>query len=214
MLRINHPVRGYSAGLALAFALTRALSAEPATEGVPSSHEKARYDALRAHSPFSLATAAPVEAAPQASFAANWFVSGIARIGDEDFVTIKSRDQSEQFSLHGRNPVNPNDANSVALMSVNWSEMVGKSTVILRKGTETARLEFNEAEVHAAPPAAPVAAAAAGGPGAVRPPPNTAAARPVAPRSGIPGVPVPVNVPNPNVAAAIHRRAAPIQAPH
>jgi hypothetical protein len=146
------------AGISLALALP-ALG-EPLPEAaVPPVHEKARYDTLRAHSPFTLATEAAVAPAPQASFAANWYVSGIGRIGDTDFVTIKSRDQAQQFSLYGRNPENLDDPNSVALVSVNWSDDIGKSTVILRKGTETAHLEFNEAELHtaAAAPVAPTA---------------------------------------------------------
>ena len=109
-------------------------------------------------------------AAPQASFAARWFVSGIARIGSEDFVTIKSRDLSKQFSLYG----NREAVDGVELASVTWSDSVGKSTVVLRKGTETAKLESNEAELHAAaPPAAkpparnPPAECHAGGPNPV-----------------------------------------------
>jgi hypothetical protein len=42
------------------------------------------------------------------------------------------------------------------LVKVTWSDSVGKSTVTLCKGTETATVEFNEAEVHGVP--APVSA--------------------------------------------------------
>ncbi len=102
------------------------------------------------HSPFALTTAtAPTQTQP--SFAADWFVSGIARLNDEDFVSIKSRDLSTQFSLIGRAE---NRQYGVALASVNWSDAVGKTTVILSKGTETARLEFNEADVRNPPQAA------------------------------------------------------------
>ena len=112
-----------------------------------------RYEAVRAHSPFALATAEAPPVAPEASFAANWFVSGIARIGDDNFVTIKSRDLSTPaFSLFSGDKKKTEDEVSVA--SVNWSETLGKSTVILRKGTETAKLEFNETDVHATPAAA------------------------------------------------------------
>jgi len=90
----------------------------------------------------------------QPSFAANWYVSGIGRLGDQDFVTVKSRDLSTQFSLYG-NELNPKEG--VTLVSINWSETVGKSTVLLKKGAETATLEFNEAEVHG-PPKAPAGA--------------------------------------------------------
>jgi len=62
-------------------------------------------------------------AEPQASFAANWFVSGIARIGDQDFVTIKARDLSTQFSLYGNEP---DQKYGVTLASVDWSDAVGE----------------------------------------------------------------------------------------
>jgi hypothetical protein len=103
-----------------------------------------RYATMAAQSPFALATAvAPSSVSPD-SFAANWYVSGIARLGDADFVTIKSRDAALQFSLFGREP---SREQGVSVASVNWSETIGKSTVILQKGTEMAKLEFNEAEL-------------------------------------------------------------------
>src|SRR5258708_5891960 len=65
-----------------------------------------RYATMAERSPFALSTAPAPVAAPQASFAANWYVSGIARVGDADFVTIKSRDLSTQFSLFAHEPQN------------------------------------------------------------------------------------------------------------
>ena len=122
-----------------------------AQEAVPQAFPQGRYEPLRAHSPFSLATVQALVAPAGPGFADNWYVSGIARIGDDDFVTIKSRDLSKQFSLYANET---DHETQVSLASVNWSDTVGKSTVILRKGTETAKLEFNEAEIHAAPQAA------------------------------------------------------------
>jgi len=165
---------------------------------------KTRYDAVREHSPFAVATAEAPPVAPQASFASNWFVSGIGRLGDEDFVTIKSRDLSTEFSLFGREA---DSATGVAVASVNWTDEVGKSTVILRKGTETAKLEFNEAEVHATPAGNPQAKPGAPAPNAMNPPrtpPN------------MNGAPRPPNVPaNPAMSGAppVHRRAQVIQPP-
>ncbi|MEP6669116.1 MAG: hypothetical protein ABJF10_08190 [Chthoniobacter sp.] len=126
-----------------------------AEDAVPSAFAKGRYEALRTSSPFALATAVVV-AAPQASFAANWYVGGVARNGDDYFVTIQSRDLSKQFSL-----VSGREVDGVMLASVNWSDQVGKSTVILRKGTETAKLEFNEAQLRG--PATTAAASPAPG---------------------------------------------------
>jgi hypothetical protein len=126
-----------------------------------------RYAAMAEQSPFALATAPAPASTPQASFAANWFVSGIARVGDTDFVTIRSRDASVLFSLFGREP-----NQGVSLASVDWSGTVGKTTVVLQKGTETARLEFNEAELRAQPAeaAAPMKNPGAPPPGAGQPP--------------------------------------------
>jgi len=207
MLRIDLPIRAAFAGLGLSVTLAVSASGDPASDGVPVAHEKARYEALRAHSPFSLATPPTVAAPSQASFAANWFVSGIARIGDSDFVTIKSRDLSTAFSLFAQES---DPKSGVMLSSVNWSDVVGRSTVILRKGTETAKLEFNEAELRAAP--APAAGTAPAGkpaansaiPGNTVALPGNAAARP-------PGIPPVAMVPQ--QAPMPRRRVAPIQPP-
>ena len=118
-------------------------------------------------SPFSLASTAAATPPPQPSFAANWFVSGIGHIGESDFVVIKSRDLSTQFSLFADES---DPTTGVTLASVSWSEIAGKSTVILRKGTETALLEFNQAELRMAPAVAPAS------PGGAKPPPNAGVA--------------------------------------
>jgi hypothetical protein len=119
---------------------------------VPSAFPADRYASLRASSPFALATVVAPAPAPQASFAANWFISGIARIGDDNFVTISSRDLSRQFSLFAGESID-----GVTVAGVSWSDSVGKSTVTLRRGAETAQLEFNEAQVRGPVAAVPAA---------------------------------------------------------
>lgn len=153
---------------------------EPAA---PTPHPADRYAVMSARSPFAIATAAP--APPEASFAANWYVSGIARLGDADFVTIKSRDAALQFSLFGQEA---NTEHGVSVASVNWSDTLGKSTVILKKGTETAKLEFNEAEMRG-PALAPAPAAAAKGPAKPGAPVNLGA--PLKPGATLPPVVTP-----------------------
>lgn len=76
--------------LALILSLSFAVALGGAQDAIPQPRPKDRYESLRGHPPFSLATIATPPPAPQASFAANWFVSGIARIGDQDYVTIKA----------------------------------------------------------------------------------------------------------------------------
>jgi len=123
---------------------------------------------MSGHSPFALATPAAPAAPAGPSFAANWFVTGIARIDDKDFVSVQARDLSTQFSLLGHDP---HPGNQVSLVEVQWSPEIGKSTVMLRKGTEIARLEFNEATVRGAAPAATPGGIAGkkAGPGGIAP---------------------------------------------
>jgi len=174
-------------------------------EPIPSAFPGDRYSAMGANCPFATATPTVAAPQPQASFAANWFISGIARIGDSDFVTVKARDLSTQFSLFGKEP---NSENGVILASVNWSETIGKSTVVLRRGTETTKLEFNEAQIHSAPQPAPEP----GKPGAPKPGtgggvlPGTPPHAPGAPTPNATGV-VPPNSP------PLRRRVLPIPSP-
>lgn len=103
-----------------------------------------RYEGLRQKSPFALGSATPPPQVARESFAANWYVSGIARVGEVDFVSIKARDLSTQFSLYGRER---DSRTGVALVSVEWTGGIGKSAVTIEKDGERAKLEFNEAVV-------------------------------------------------------------------
>jgi hypothetical protein len=180
MLRIKLSSRGLVPLSLLALVLLGRTWLASAQDVVPSTFDKSRYESLRVKSPFAVATAVATPA-PQAGFAANWYVTSVARVGDINFATIKSRDLTTQFSLYGEEPVD-----GVVLASVNWSDHVGKSTVVLRKGTETARLEFSEAQLRA--PAATTAGAN----------PAPAGANPAGP-NGAPANPRPIGV---NMAAA------------
>jgi hypothetical protein len=176
-------------------------------EAIPQALPKGRYDAVRMHSPFAVATAETPPSAPTASFAANWFVSGIARVGDEDFVTIKSRDLSTQFSLFGMKDIR----DGVALASVTWSEAVGKSTVILRKGTETAKLEFNEAEIKATPAPHPGTSPAPAG--VVNGGPRPVTKLPPMPAPTVAGQPILGQPAPPSASPQVRRRVQVIQPP-
>lgn len=141
--------------LAIVAGSVRALAEQSA---IPAPFPSERYAAMVAQSPFALATpVAPPPAAPERGFAADWYVTGLARYADKDFVSIKSRDLATSFSLYGTE-----ESNGVTLVGVEWSNERGKSTVTVKKGGETARLEFNQAELQAT--AAPVPAAAPGQP--------------------------------------------------
>lgn len=115
---------------------------------IPEAYPADRYTAMLERSPFALATpVAPPPAVPERGFAADWYVTGLGRVEDKDFVSIKSRDLSTSFSLYGTE-----ESNGVTLVGVEWSNERGKSTVTVKKGGEIARLEFNQAELQAAAP--------------------------------------------------------------
>jgi hypothetical protein len=117
---------------------------------IPDPFPAERYTAMLEKSPFALATPpAPPPAAPVKGFASDWYVSGLGQYEEKDFVSIKSRDLATSFSLYGTE-----EANGVTLVGVEWSNERGKSTVTIKKDSEIARLEFNQADV--LPPAAPM----------------------------------------------------------
>jgi len=125
---------------------------------LPVAADTSRYAGMKQKCPFALNSATPAPVA-QASFAANWYVSGLARVGDADFVSIKARDLSTQLSLYGREP---DPKTHVVLVRVEWQAGIGKSVVVIQKDGETAKLEFNEATVHGSAHPAPAMILAAG----------------------------------------------------
>lgn len=132
--------------LAVLTGSVRVIASESA---IPAPFPSERYALMLEQSPFALATpVAPPPAAPERGFAADWYVTGLARYEDKDFVSIKSRDLATSFSLYGSE-----ESNGVTLVGVEWSTERGKSTVTVKKGGEVARLEFNQAEIQASSPA-------------------------------------------------------------
>jgi hypothetical protein len=121
---------------------------EKGSDSKPQAFPRERYEQLLGRCPFAVSKEAKPEVLPQGSFATNWYIAGIGRFGELDFVTVKSRDATVQFSLFG---TEQNSSNGVILQTVHWSGSVGKSTVTLRKGGEVATLQFDEAQMRETP---------------------------------------------------------------
>lgn len=155
---------------------------------IPTMYPPERYEALIARSPFALATpvAAPVAVADK-SYAEGWYVSGLAQFEGKDFVTVKSRDLSVQFSLFGTEA----NENGVALQKVDWSPAIGRSTVTIVKDGQAAKLEFNQAETASAP--------AGGQPSAMQPPGVNRPPMPINPGAPRPQVMNASTLPQPTV---------------
>ncbi len=123
----------------LALLAGHALAVDSAT---PAPFPADRYGAMIDKSPFALATPAAAPVVAQSSFAMNWYLTAVGRDADgQDFVTIKANDNSVSFSLFGREE---NPDTQVSLASVDWSDTFRKSTAILKKGTETAKVIFSQ----------------------------------------------------------------------
>ncbi len=121
---------------------------------LPEAYPVERYEKLIENSPFAVGTAKEPAAAQDApGFATNLYVMGVAQLRDvdgkeRDFVTIKSRADQSTFSLStGAAP----SSEGIELGAVEWSQRVGKSKVTIRKGPETAVLEFDQAALQSAP---------------------------------------------------------------
>jgi hypothetical protein len=125
-----------------AIVLVGAICASAATD-IPVAKPISRYEKILNKSPFALATAEAPPEAPTAGFAANFYVSGIAKIGDSDVVNVRSRDQTQSFSLIANEP----GPDGITLVSVQWADLVGKSKATIRKGAESAVIEFDQATV-------------------------------------------------------------------
>ncbi len=106
---------------------------------IPAAWPEARYESMMKSSPFALATPIAPVAAP--GFASNLYLTGLAKIGERDFVTIAYRDQQSRFSLF----TGEQSTEGVTLVSVDWQDAVGKSKVTVKKGTEFSTLAFDEA---------------------------------------------------------------------
>ena len=183
----------------LALVTSQSLAVESA---VPAPFPSDRYEKMAEKSPFALATPAAPVTAPQASFAANWFLTAAGRDAQgRDFVTVKAQDVSVHFSLYGNEPYP--DENSaafgVSLASINWSDTFRETTAIIKKGAETAKLIFNKEETVAVAPQS-------GGPKPLLPGQQP---QPVINRPGVPGanpaqgIQQRINLPRPSTAPVV-----------
>lgn len=200
----------------------------PETAGsgeVPKPFPASRYSALLEKSPFAVATAAPEAAPPAENFSTNFVVTGIAknrgRDGQEVYtVFVRSRDLATRLVLTGDKPSDE----GISVAAVEEAAVAAKSVVILKKGSETGRVEFDHAALAAsggagAPP--PQAAPQPGKPGMpAGKAPTSSAVRPAIPRPGMTAVPRPGASLNPTPAPAagtapagqeLRRRVRPIQ---
>ncbi len=173
----------------------KAPPAEAAGVDLPKPFPASRYSALLEKSPFAVATAAPEAAPPAENFSTNFVITGLAKNRGADgkevhTVFVRSRDLSTRLVLTGDKPSDE----GISVVSVEEAAVAAKSAVILKKGSETGRVEFDQAALAASggggpPPSGAPQPGKPGVPGGKAP--TTSAARPAIPRPGMSGVPRP-----------------------
>jgi len=140
-----------SAGIAMLalFAASGVMVAQSADEpAIPESFPASHYAKLIQRSPFSPASADVPAADATPDFAANLYVTGLAKVGGQDCVFIRSRDQQKNYMLVGKET----GPDGVTLVGVNWADDVGKSEVRIKQGSQEATVKFDEALIHTALP--------------------------------------------------------------
>ena len=135
-------------------------TAVQAADVLPPQYSFDRYTKMTEHSPFAIATA--VKAAPEINFAKDLYIANAAHTDDGDMVTVASvSDQKFKEYLTSKEPVD-----GYSIVSIDWSEDIGKTKVTISKDGKTALLTFNQTLLASAiktpaqaPIPAPVAAA-------------------------------------------------------
>lgn len=116
--------------------------------GLPQALELSRYQLLMEKSPFAPATpqATPPPVVETPSFARDYYITGIAQMGERPFVTFASKDKQTFFSLSVGESFQ-----GMTLTNVEWRPEVGKSTATLERQGESGVVGFDEVAIHEAP---------------------------------------------------------------
>ncbi len=127
-----------------------------AADVIPAGYPAERYEILWQKSPFTLASVATEQAKP--GFAESLVVTGVARIGDEDFLMLFDKKSQERLMLSSTK-----SAGGIELVTLNASPDPLKTTATVRRGGETAVVRYDPSLLTA--PGAAQAAARPGMPG-------------------------------------------------
>ncbi len=116
-----------------------------ASQPLPTPFPEIRYQQMSARSPFAVASTTAAAPAATPGFAAQLYVDGVARVGQTDYVAIKSRDADKPVAYFVEAGKSTTDGLKVD--RVMWSDVTGKSTVEVSRDGEKAILVFDEAMV-------------------------------------------------------------------
>jgi len=154
---------------------------QPNAPALPVAMPIERYKTMIEHPPFAVASqaAAPQPVVDMPGFAKDLVLTGAVRLNSGEYISFATRDQSQRFGLK----TGETTSAGIAVVSVAWSDAVGKTKVTLKRGNEFGVISFDEAVARAT--------TTPGEGGMQVPTPN---AQPVMP----PGVTPPIMTPNTN----------------
>ncbi len=129
----------------------------PTSSILPTPFPASRYAQLREKSPFALATAPEIAKPPERTFAEGWKIKGITQLPGglktTDMVCIKTA-ENQSITLE----TDKETSDGVSLVRVEYSPDMGKSIAWVKKGTEQAKIEFDQTDMMGTPAVAPAAA--------------------------------------------------------
>lgn len=114
-----------------------------ATAALPVPTTIERYASMIEHPPFAVATqaATPPPAVEVPGFAKDLVLTGAVRLNGSEYITFASRDQSQRFGLK----TGDKTPDGIFVVSVAWSDVIGKTKVTLKRGNEFGVIAFDEA---------------------------------------------------------------------
>jgi len=123
---------------------------QPNAPALPVAMPIERYKTMIEHPPFAVASqaAAPQPVVDMPGFAKDLVLTGAVRLNSGEYISFATRDQSQRFGLK----TGETTSAGIAVVSVAWSDAVGKTKVTLKRGNEFGVISFDEAVARATAP--------------------------------------------------------------
>ncbi len=110
---------------------------------IPVAYTKDRYNETFSNSPFALETKVEAPAAPKEDAFKNLELKGLGQADGKDYVIIQKVGESNSMRFWGQEP-----NGEMSVKEVHWSDRMGETYVIIRKGSEEGKVSFNELALH------------------------------------------------------------------
>ena len=127
----------------LAILFTTASALVAAENIIPVAYTKDRYEETFGNSPFALETKVEAPTAPKEDSFKNLELKGLGQADGKDYVIIQKVGEPNSMRFWGQEP-----NADMFVKEVHWSDKMGQTYVIVRKGGEEGKVGFNELAMH------------------------------------------------------------------